>query len=271
MHNTESLLKQAHAPLGEKSNYVDRYDSSQLCPIPRHQIYSGECYRWDDWTGYEISWLNPKGKPLVRVGLFRVPGCSPSIIESKSFKLYLNSFNGSRFETESEVVDLMTKDLSAAAGAPVQVRLLKVADAPAVLGLPGACIDDLDVEILHYAPEASLLSTASGQEVVEERLYSDLLKSNCPVTSQPDWGSVVIDYRGTPIHHEGLLAYIVSYRDHGDFHEQCVEQIFTDIMEQCRPERLTVYARYVRRGGLDINPWRSTEPGEPDDIRLSRQ
>ncbi|PXF32833.1 hypothetical protein WH50_02505 [Pokkaliibacter plantistimulans] len=272
MSKTESLLKQAQAPLGEKSAYVDQYDPAQLCPIPRQQIWTGSCYRTDVWTGYEISWLNEKGKPVAAMATFDIPGDSPSIIESKSFKLYLNSFNGYRVASWDRVAEMMARDLSAAAGAQVSVTLQPLHQL-LVPSLPeGLCLDDLDVTIDHYLPEASLLSHAKGAgSVVEEVVHSNLLKSNCPVTGQPDWGTVVVRYVGKAIDHESLLRYIVSYRNHGDFHEQCVEQIFTDIMMRCQPEQLTVYARYVRRGGLDINPWRSTSQALPTFYRLPRQ
>ncbi|WP_305857418.1 NADPH-dependent 7-cyano-7-deazaguanine reductase QueF [Balneatrix alpica] len=272
MSETESLLKQAGAPLGHHSEYVDQYDPSMLCPIERKLIWqpaSGtRCYRWDIWNAFELSWLNEKGKPRVAMASFIIPGDSPNIIESKSFKLYLNSFNGTRL-TEQALLAHLTEDLSKAAGAEVKVRLHELAEMNVIAALPGACLDDLDVAIDTYHPAPTLLRTT--EKVVEETLHSHLLKSNCPVTGQPDWGSVVISYQGHRIDRESLLKYIVSYRNHGDFHEQCVEQIFADIMHYCQPSSLTVYARYVRRGGLDINPWRSTSSQAPTNQRLARQ
>jgi 7-cyano-7-deazaguanine reductase len=225
---------------------------------------------WDLWNAYEISWLNPRGKPGVALGEFRVPAESPFLIESKSLKLYLNSFNQTVFESMESVRQTIARDLSAAAGASVAVRLLGLEAADRRFGQPGGVLlDDLDVEIRHYQPAPQLLS-ASGS-VVEETLHSHLLKSNCLVTGQPDWGTVAIRYRGPGIDRAGLLAYIVSFREHNEFHEQCVERIFCDVLARCRPTRLAVWARYTRRGGLDINPFRSCggdfDPGNLGDPR----
>lgn len=227
----------------------------------------------DLWNCYELSWLLPSGKPVVAIGEFEIPADSPNIIESKSFKLYLNSLNQSVFESRDALLEVMTGDLSAAAGKPVRVRLrtLDEVTADGVATLPGRCIDELDVAIQDYDhPRPELLACDAGR-VVEESLHSHLLKSNCPVTGQPDWGSVVVEYRGAALLPESLLAYLVSFRQHADFHEQCVERIFLDLQRLLRPEKLTVYARYVRRGGLDINPYRSTEALVVDNRRLVRQ
>ena len=215
----------------------------------------------DLWTGYEISWLNAKGKPINVIGEFRIPAISPYLIESKSFKLYLNSFNQSRFPDWSSVETAMVKDLSACAGAPVEVKLYKLNDVShfQVTPMPGENLDELDIEVQDYAFNSELLALANSKEPVKETLNSHLLKSNCLITSQPDWASVVIDYEGPQIDHESLLRYLISFRMHNEFHEQCVERIFTDIQRRCQPVRLTVYARYTRRGGLDINPYRSSE------------
>lgn len=269
----------AEAPLGRESAYPEHYDPALLYPIPRAANraplgiandalpFVGE----DEWHAFEVSWLTPRGKPVVAVARFRLPADSPNLIESKSWKLYLNSYNQTRFASREEVIATLEQDLASAAGAPVSVELFGVDDqALATQRLPGDCIDDLDVEIEAYTPDPALLSV--GEEVVEETLHSHLLKSNCPVTGQPDWGSVLIRYRGPRLDREGLLKYLVSYRQHQDFHEHCVEHIFTDLMARARPERLLVLARYVRRGGLDISPWRAT-PGErpPEPLRLARQ
>jgi len=269
----------AEAPLGRESAYPEHYDPALLYPIPRAANraplgitndalpFVGE----DEWHAFEVSWLTPRGKPVVAVARFRLPADSPNLIESKSWKLYLNSYNQTRFASRAEVSATLEQDLAAAAGAPVSVALFGVDDqALATQRLPGECIDELDVEIDAYTPDPALLTV--GEEVVEETLHSHLLKSNCPVTGQPDWGSVLIRYRGPQIDREGLLKYLVSYRQHQDFHEHCVEHIFTDLMARARPERLLVLARYVRRGGLDISPWRAT-PGErpPEPLRLARQ
>lgn len=272
------------APLGHESAYPEQYDSNLLFPIdrmPQRQplgINDAGVLPFvgvDEWQAFEISWLEPSGRPNVRIGRFTLPAQSPNLIESKSWKLYLNSYNQTAFSSEAEVVAQMTQDLSAAAGAPVTVELLDL-DAPQLVGqvMPGECLDNLDVSIEHYTPTPELL-TKAVDEIVEETLYSHLLKSNCPVTGQPDWGSVVIRYRGPRIAREGLLAYLISYRQHQDFHEHCVERIFVDIMSRIAPESLVVSARYVRRGGLDINPTRATPDYDPAALprwpRLIRQ
>ncbi|MDZ7852272.1 MAG: NADPH-dependent 7-cyano-7-deazaguanine reductase QueF [Halomonas sp.] len=275
-HRPDTL---AHAPLGREAAYPEHYDAGLLFPIPRATNraplgieegalpFVGE----DEWHAFEVSWLNEKGKPLVAVARFRLPADSPNLIESKSWKLYLNGFNQTRFESRAQVIDTLISDLSLAAGAAVSVELFDVDhEALAPRRLPGECIDDLDIEVADYAPSNKHLRVVD--EIVEETLYSHLLKSNCPVTGQPDWGSVLIRYRGPRIEREGLLRYLIGYRQHQDFHEHCVEHIFTDLMTRARPERLLVLARYVRRGGLDISPWRAT-PGEhpPEPLRLARQ
>lgn len=265
-------------PLGQQTEYVSEYDASLLYPIARVDKWQEmdieserlPFYGEDVWNAYEVSWLNLKGKPVVALAEFRLPCDSPNIIESKSFKLYLNSLNQMRYDSVEEVQALLEKDLSEAAKANVTVIIRDLESVSSLVVLtPDYCIDELDVEVNEYHPNADLL--AAGEEVVEERLVSHLLKSNCPVTNQPDWGSVFIDYKGPKIEHESLLKYIVSFREHTDFHEQCVERIFIDIMRQCKPESLTVYARYVRRGGLDINPYRSSEPVVLGNDRLTRQ
>lgn len=265
-----------NAPLGQSTTYVCEYDPKQLFAIPRTNNWQGRGYTkapfrgCDLWNAYELSWLNPKGLPQVAMAEFRVSCESPYIIESKSFKLYLNSFNLSRFAAADEVRQHLIEDLSQAAGAPVSVVMQSV-EAPARIDqLQGESLDQLDVDIEHYQPAPQLLRTLQGDKI-EAQLYSHLLKSNCPVTGQPDWASIQIDYHGAPIDKEGLLKYLVSYREQGDFHEQCVEQIFLDILDRCQPEQLSVYARYLRRGGLDINPFRSTEAFAPDNLRLVRQ
>jgi len=207
----------------------------------------------------------------VAVARFRLPADSPNLIESKSWKLYLNSLNQTRFASREDVQRTLVRDLAAASGAVVSVELLGVDDsALAPQRLPGECLDDLDIDICDYTPSAAHL--AISEEVVEETLYSHLLKSNCPVTGQPDWGSVLIRYKGPKIDREGLLRYLIGYRQHQDFHEHCVEHIFTDLMQRVKPIELLVLARYVRRGGLDISPWRAT-PGlaPPSPLRLARQ
>ena len=270
-----------HSPLGKSSDYVATYSPHLLFPIPRAPKWAelgltAETLPYqgvDLWNCYELSWLLPSGKPVVAIGEFEIPADSPNIIESKSFKLYLNSLNQSVFESREALRELMSADLSAAAGKPVRVRLrtLDEVAAEGVATLPGRCIDELDVAIEHYDHPRPELLACDAERVVEESLHSHLLKSNCPVTGQPDWGSVVVEYRGAALQPESLLAYLVSFRQHADFHEQCVERIFLDLQRLLQPEKLTVYARYVRRGGLDINPYRSTETLEVNNRRLVRQ
>ncbi|KXD76745.1 NADPH-dependent 7-cyano-7-deazaguanine reductase QueF [Pseudomonas aeruginosa] len=270
-----------HSPLGKTSEYVSSYTPSLLFPISRTAKWaelglSAETlpYRGVDiWNCYELSWLTPAGKPVVAIGEFSIPADSPNIIESKSFKLYLNSLNQSAFDSREALRAVLQKDLSAAAGAPVGVRLRSLDEvAEEGIGrLPGRCIDELDIAVDGYEqPRPELLRCDAGR-IVEEQLYSHLLKSNCPVTGQPDWGTLVVDYRGLALDPASLLAYLVSFRQHQDFHEQCVERIFLDLQRLLQPQALSVYARYVRRGGLDINPYRSLAEVAPDNRRLVRQ
>ncbi|CAM8662035.1 COG0780 Enzyme related to GTP cyclohydrolase I [Comamonadaceae bacterium] len=273
--------------LGKSSAYVDQYDASLLFPIPRAgkraEIgISGAApfFGADMWTAFELSWLNLRGKPQVALAHFTIPAETPNIIESKSFKLYLNSFNNTRFADASEVLARLRADIAEAAwrGGPVQsvgVRLIAAEqfDREPVYELDGLSLDRLDVECTHYQPAPELLVTAPAAEgMVTEVLVSNLLKSNCLVTGQPDWGSVQISYTGLQIQQEGLLQYLVSFRNHNEFHEQCVERIFMDIWARCKPAKLTVYARYTRRGGLDINPLRTSHPQAlPGNTRTARQ
>lgn len=252
-------------PLGRAVDYPREYDPSLLFPIPRAQgraslgLHDGPLpfTGFDRWHAYELSWLDRRGKPVVGTLSLQVPATTPNLVESKSLKLYLNSFNGSRFDDAGEVLARIRADLSRAAGGEVEV-------APGVPptgdDVDGASIDGLEVDIGFYGPPDAALLVADAGDEVEERLRSELLKSNCPVTGQPDWASLRIEYQGPRIDRESLLRYLVSFRDHCEFHEQCVERIFSDLMARCRPRRLSVEARYTRRGGLDINPWRAT-PG----------
>ena len=269
------------SPLGKSSAYVATYSPEQLFPIPRAPKWAELGLTADTlpyggvdiWNCYELSWLLPSGKPVVAIGEFSIPADSPNIIESKSFKLYLNSLNQSVFETRDAVVKVMIDDLSAAAGKAVGVRLrtLDEVSREGIAPIAGVCVDELDVVIEDYdSPRADLLRCDANRQV-EECIYSHLLKSNCPVTGQPDWGTVVIEYRGAALDHRSLLAYLVSFRQHADFHEQCVERIFLDVQRLLVPEKLSVHARYVRRGGLDINPYRSTEFVSASNGRLVRQ
>ena len=211
----------------------------------------------DRWHAYELSWLDARGKPRVATATMRVPASSPNLVESKSLKLYLNAFNASRFDSDETVRACIARDLSRAADAEVAVAFgVPVID----LGVTGTSLDELDLDLDHYGPPRADFLIADTHGSVEETLTSALLKSNCPVTGQPDWASVSIAYRGPRLDRAGLLRYLVSFRDHAEFHEQCVERIFVDLLRHARPEALSVQARYTRRGGLDINPWRAT-PG----------
>lgn len=266
------------APLGRKTEYIQTYAPDLLYPIPRslardkiglkgHSLPFDGC---DIWNGFELSWLNEKGKPMIAIAEFLFPCTSAFIVESKSFKLYLNSFNQSIFKTPECVQKTLVADLEKNVQTHVQVKLLLF---PVEMKLrsefEGICLDALDIEtqIYHVAPE--LLKTNS--KFVDETVYSHLLKSNCLATGQPDWGSIFIRYSGPQIEHEQLLKYIISYRNHSGFAEHCIEQIFLDILERCQPNKLTVYARYTKRGGLDINPFRSNFEVPYDNIRLVRQ
>ena len=260
------------SPLGKAVAYAEHYDPSLLFPIPRQgkrdEIGIAEAalpfVGEDIWNAYELSWLDPRGKPVVALAHFIVPAVSPNLVESKSLKLYLNSFNQTRLAGVDELVATLTRDLSAAAGAPVLVHVAPLATRPQrPMGYPkGILLDGLDIDVDLYTPEPALLSADTSRAPVTETLYSHLLKSNCLVTGQPDWAMLVVRYTGAPIDREGLLRYIISFRQHNEFHEQCVERVFVDILRQCQPGALSVFARYTRRGGLDINPYRRT-PGMP--------
>lgn len=265
-------------PLGRDVAYPETYDPGLLFPIERgtnrHSLELPDAWHGADiWNAYEISWLNRRGLPRAAMARFTVPADSPFLIESKSFKLYLNSLTEERYDDAAQVADVLRQDLGKAAGAEVDVWLSDdLAGMRASLEpLPGRCIDSLDVEIDRYVPDPALLRKAAGSEVVTESLMSNLLKSNCPVTGQPDWGSVLIRYTGPRIDPESLLKYIVSFRRHTEFHEHCVERMYCDLQQVLQPERLFVMARYTRRGGLDINPWRSSHPEKVEDLRTPRQ
>ncbi|MET4575876.1 NADPH-dependent 7-cyano-7-deazaguanine reductase QueF [Ottowia thiooxydans] len=277
----------ADSPLGKSTTYVDQYDAGLLYPIARapqrvgmgihgQPIFFGA----DLWTAYELSWLNKRGKPQVAIAQVMVPAESTHIVESKSFKLYLGSFSGTRMGDAEEVRQRISQDVSQAiwgggekrSSAGVKLLLPEDFDSAPLHELDGVNLDRLDIECDHFHPAPELLSSVVDEKPVEETLTSRLLKSNCPVTGQPDWGSVQIRYTGPQIDQEGLLRYIVSFRGHDDFHEHCVERMFMDIWARCRPAKLSVYARYTRRGGLDINPWRTSHPSPlPASIRTARQ
>ena len=274
--------------LGQQSAYADHYDPSLLFPIPRTSkreeigITSQlPFFGADLWTAFELSWLNQRGKPQVALAHFTIPCETPHIIESKSFKLYLNSFNNSRFDSLEAVQERLREDVNEALwrGAParqssagVRVIAQESFELQKVQELDGLNLDRLDIECDDYTPRPDLLKADHDNPPVTEILVSHLLKSNCLVTGQPDWGSVQISYTGAAIDQESLLRYIVSFRNHNEFHEQCVERIFMDIMRQCTPLKLSVYARYTRRGGLDINPLRTSHPMPiPANVRTARQ
>jgi 7-cyano-7-deazaguanine reductase len=288
-----STLLPEQSPLGKASAYADRYDASLLFPIARatkreeiglHANATPPFFGADMWTAFELSWLNLRGKPQVALAHFTIPCESPNIIESKSFKLYLNSFNNSQFPDAEAVLAHLRSDVNEAVwrGATVQssvgVRLIgtELFDREPIYELDGLNLDRLDIECNRYTPAPDLLKTlddqGNAQGPVSEVLVSNLLKSNCLVTGQPDWGSVQISYTGAAIDQEGLLQYLVSFRNHNEFHEQCVERIFMDVWTRCKPLKLTVYARYTRRGGLDINPFRTSHPQAlPGNARMARQ
>ncbi len=252
-------------PLGKETGYPNAFDPGLLVALPRStnrkQLGLSEQLPFvgeDVWHAYEISWLNKQGLPRVAVGRFYFPCTSPSIIESKSFKLFLNSLNQEKYNDRQYLINLLTEHLSKCSGDTVKVELLELGASEEKINSPqGVCLDALDVSIKDYKPEESLL-TIDENNLTQEYLYSDLFKSNCPITNQPDWATISIGYKGPAISHEGLLTYLISYRLHSDYHENCVEKIFVDIQNKCKPHLLTVQANFLRRGGLEINPVRST-------------
>lgn len=278
----KSVNQATHSALGRATQYDQTYNPTRLFPIARDskRIEIGidptqlPFVGFDCWNHYEVSWLNSKGKPIVATATLVYDCQSPFIIESKSMKLYFNSLNHTRFESLEALTHTVEKDLSAAVGTAVNVNLNQLGQASPLdhfETFSGECLDELDIECDTYQVTPNFLTV--GDQIVQEVLYSDLLKSNCLVTNQPDWGSVQITYKGNQINREGLLRYIISFRNHDEFHEQCVERIFHDIMQHCRPQELTVHARYTRRGGIEINPYRSSLPANASllNFRLVRQ
>ena len=274
----------ATLPLGQATQYPDQYDPSLLFQIPRSEnrlklnIKQDQALPFvgvDIWNAFELSWLNSKGKPQIALAEFQIPADSPNMIESKSFKLYLNSLNNARFADEQEVRERLIKDLSGAAGSKITARLQtnETIAKKGIQEMGGVLLDRLDIEIDPHIPaDPSLLSINEDFGPIEQCLVSHLLKSNCPVTGQPDWASVQIRYQGRPILEEGLLRYLIGFRQLGEFHEHCVETIFSDIKRECKPDKLSVYARYTRRGGLDINPFRTDHNAPwPENTRHARQ
>ncbi|WP_299005587.1 NADPH-dependent 7-cyano-7-deazaguanine reductase QueF [uncultured Shewanella sp.] len=268
--------------LGKTSEYQSKYNASLLQGVPRTLNRNAIALDADNlpfhgsdiWTGYELSWLNTKGKPMIAIAEFSVPFDSDNLVESKSFKLYLNSFNQTHFDSVAAVRDTLIRDLSACAKSDVSVTIIepRLFSNQRIINLPGTCIDHLDIEIDNYDFNPEYLQNSTDEKtLVAETLNSNLLKSNCLITSQPDWGSVMIRYQGPKIDREKLLRYLISFREHNEFHEQCVERIFVDLKRFCQCTKLTVYARYTRRGGLDINPYRSDFETPSDNHRVARQ
>jgi len=270
-----------NSPLGQAVQYRDQYDPSLLFAIARRPGRDEigvpaalPFFGADIWNAYELSWLTPRGKPQIAVATFIVPADSAFIVESKSLKLYLGSFAQTRFELTDLLRDTLQRDLSALCGAAVRVTLTQPFEFGKLMleELSGTSLDRLDLDTEIYHPDPGLLRADSTSAPMDETVVSNLLKSNCPVTGQPDWASVQIRYVGAPIDHAGLLRYIISYRNHSGFHEQCVERIFMDIARTCHPLKLAVYARYTRRGGIDINPFRTNfNLPLPDNARTARQ
>jgi len=285
--------KPEDSPLGQVSDYPDKYDAGLLYPIPRIQGREGVLVDAilpftgvDIWNAYEVSWLNDKGKPSVAVAVLTVPATSPNIVESKSLKLYLGSLNQSVFTCVNDVANTIQRDVSDVVRGKVLVSLTLIGSGQmactgslvdgVVLGkgielASAVCVDDEDVAAEEYSINAALLGLDVGGEVVDECLSSHLLRSNCPVTGQPDWATIFVHYQGPKICRQSFLKYIISYRNHNDFHEQCVERVFVDVMRECRADKLSVYGRYTRRGGIDINPFRSNFEACSDNTKLMRQ
>lgn len=266
------------SPLGQPTHYTNTYTPTLLYPVPRTLgrnaiplIGAPPFHGVDIWNGSELSWLNPKGKPEIAMAEFHFPADTPYIVESKSLKLYLNSFSQTHFDSLKQVEQVIQQDLNRIVGGEIKISLFPAAQFPlkTQMDFPGTSLDSLDLEIDCYQPTPSFLQIEA--ESVEESVYSHLLKSNCLATGQPDWGSLWIHYKGKKIDHTGLLKYIISFRNHSGFAEHCVEQIFMDLLNYCSPTLLTVYARYTKRGGLDINPFRSNFEAAPENLRQPRQ
>lgn len=273
-------MSQDRMPLGQTTRYTDQYEPQLLFPLSRAETRANlelqAGWPWfgaDVWQAYELSWLRPGGVPVVAMMQFTVPACSPCLVESKSVKLYLNSLSGTVFVNLEAVRDCLVSDLSAVTGSEVAVTLQPVDENETLLGMPSQVqlIDHQDLSLAEGSTGVAALNCDPGATTVTERLGSHLLKSLCPVTGQPDWGSLVVEYSGQPITHEGLLRYLVGFRGQQDFHEHCVERIFLDLLAHCKPRELRVRAYYTRRGGVDINPWRSTDDQPPAPARLRRQ
>jgi 7-cyano-7-deazaguanine reductase len=272
----QSVLQ--HTPLGKKVDYSASYSPELLSPVPRVvarqtlQITEPRPFRGVDiWNAYELSWLNPQGKPQIAMAEFWVPDSSTYIFESKSLKLYLNSFSRTSFASVDKVKETLQKDLSQVTKGEVTVKLIlpELFSRQKMSEFSGQCLDHLNTNITSYQINPDFLTTAHVHAT--EAVYSHLFRSNCPITQQPDWASIWIQYQGKKIQHEGLLKYIISFRENNEFHEHCAERIFMDIMRRCEPKKLTVYMRFTRRGGIDINPFRSNFKDYPKNIRTFQQ
>ncbi len=264
-------------PLGQQTHYIDHYTPDLLFSIPRsesrNQLFfqsQVDFFGEDAWTCYELSWLNPNGKPQIAIAEIRIPCDSPNLVESKSLKLYLNSLNQTQFASTEALIQTLTTDISDCVGTPVTTQLHAASQSLSFNACDAVCIDEIDVSPKHYQPDATILRCNQSDEI-SEHLVSHVFKSNCPVTGQPDWASVFIKYQGKAVSHEHLLEYLISYRHHAGFHEACVEQIFYDISTQCEPKSLCIAARFLRRGGIDINPIRSSSKQWLETGRTARQ
>lgn len=272
-------MNETNLPLGRETDYPHKYAPQVLVPIPRADSRAGldlgdplPFSGVDIWNAWELTWLDPNGLPQVATAEIYVPADSPNIVESKSLKLYLGSFAMSSFDDATMVAEAIARDLAPCAGAPIKVSVLPVSGTEArnVARLAGTCLDDLDISCSDWEVNPRLLGADESDEVHED-LHTHLLRSLCPVTAQPDIGSLLVSYRGPKIERESLLRYIVSFREHNDFHEACIERMFVDLTERCGCEELTVHARYQRRGGIDINPLRTNTGEKPLNLRLWRQ
>ena len=277
----KSLEKSLDNPLGKQTEYIDTYTPSLLHSIeraparveigldPDNLAFQGE----DVWMCYELTWLGDRGKPEVSAMRIKVPASSPCIVESKSLKLYLGSLAQTRFANRAELLNTLNSDLGLAFRAPVMLELIDLPQVPEIVSQPpGICLDGLDVRLDTYERDPELLALEEGEErIVKETVHTNLFRSLCPVTGQPDFASVVIRYLGRPIARSSLLAYLVSFRNHQAFHEATVEQIYADIENVCQPDQLSIAGRFLRRGGIDINPFRSNVDDQMPLLRLPRQ
>jgi 7-cyano-7-deazaguanine reductase len=265
--------REHYGELGQVSSYDRAYNPGHLFAIPRAPKWQElgldadalPFVGFDTWNHYEVSWLNEQGKPCVAMARITYDCTSPYLIESKSLKLYFNSLNQACFPSVAALEACITKDLATCMQTDVHVTIFpsyQWNEREVQPHFSGVLVDNLDVSCSVYEVDSTLLQL--GDDVVEEALSSDLLRSNCPVTNQPDWGSVYVRYEGRRLLPESFLRYVVSFRNHQGFHEQCIEQMFVDILRVCKPKHLTVYGRYTRRGGLDINPYRSTDVFQGD-------